>query len=112
MMDLQKLTLGPFRYPAWFAFLVALVGRAFFRADFSKVRPVQVVQQMDQPIFFIHGEDDSVISSEETVEMHTVSDNREDRVWIVPGAEHVNIYHRRPEEYIRRVSAFFRRHIV
>ena len=112
MVDLRKLSLGPFRYPAWFAYLVALVGRAFFKADFSRVRPVKAVQQVDQPVLFIHGEEDSVIPVEETEELHSVSDNPEDRIWIVPGAEHVKVYHRYPEEYIRRVSSFFHRHIT
>ena len=80
--------------------------------DFSKVRPVQVVEGISQPIFFIHGEDDPVISADETVELHIISDNREDRVWIVPGAEHVNVYRRMPEAYVNRVSQFFRRHIM
>ena len=111
LMDLRKLSVGPLRLPSWFAFFVVLAGRALFRADFSKVRPVQVVEQMDQPIFFIHGEDDPVISADETRELHSVSDNREDRIWIVSGAEHVNVYRRRPEEYVRRVSQFFWGHI-
>ena len=111
LMDLRKLSLGPFRLPSWFAFFVLLTGRVFFQADFSKVRPVQAVQQMEQPILFIHGEDDPVIHPQETVELHNLSDNREDRIWIVPGAEHVNVYHSRPQEYVRRVSRFFHQHI-
>ena len=111
MMDLHKLYVGPFSLPSWFGHLVALTGRTFFKADFSKVRPVQVVERVSQPIFFIHGEDDDVISAEESVELHVVSDNEEDRVWIVPGAEHINVYRKIPETYARRVSRFFERHM-
>ncbi len=112
MMDLQELSVGPFRPPPCFALFVALAGRTFFGADFSRVRPVQVVEQVDQPIFFIHGENDAVVSAEETVELHGVSDNREDRIWIVPRAEHVNVYRKMPEAYVSRVSQFFNRHIT
>jgi fermentation-respiration switch protein FrsA (DUF1100 family) len=112
MMDLQNLYVGPFRLPSWFAIFVAFAGRILFKADFSKVRPAQVVEQVDQPIFFIHGEDDPVISAEETVELHTISDNPKDRIWIVPRAEHVNIYPKLPEEYVDRVSRFFQRYMI
>ena len=71
-----------------------------------------MVEQMGQPIFFIHGQDDPVIPAEETRELHITSDNREDRVWIVSGAEHVNVYRRMPEAYVDRVSQFFQRHIM
>jgi fermentation-respiration switch protein FrsA (DUF1100 family) len=112
MMDLQKYNIGPFQLPAWYTVIVAYVGRIFFRADFSKVRPAEIVDIIDQPIFFIHGEDDQVISHEETVELHELSDNLDDRIWIVPCAEHVNIYRKLTDIYVERVSGFFRRHIV
>jgi fermentation-respiration switch protein FrsA (DUF1100 family) len=70
-----------------------------------------VVEQIDQPVFFIHGEDDPVIPVDETIELYSISDNPQDRIWIVPSAEHVNIYRKMPEEYVERVSRFFRRHI-
>jgi pimeloyl-ACP methyl ester carboxylesterase len=111
MMDLRRLYIGSFRLPAWFANFVALAGRVFFNADFGKVRPAQVVGEISQPIFFIHGQDDLVVPVEESRELHIISDNQEDRIWIVPGAEHVNVYRKMPKEYVARVSAFFQRHI-
>jgi fermentation-respiration switch protein FrsA (DUF1100 family) len=112
MMDLQNLYIGPFRLPSWFAIFVAFAGRIFFKTDFSRVRPAQVVDQIEQPIFFIHGEDDPVISSEETSTLYAISDNPEDRIWIVPNAEHVNVYRKMPQAYVSRVSQFFHRHIT
>ena len=112
MMDLQNLHIGSFHLPSWFATFVAFAGRVFFKADFSKVRPAQVVEQVNQPILFIHGEDDSVVSAEETMELHDISDNPKDRIWIVPSAEHVNVYRKMPEAYVNRVSQFFQRHII
>ena len=112
MMDLQNLYIGPFRLPSWFAIFVAFAARIFFKTDFSNVRPAQVVDQIEQPIFFIHGEDDAVISSEETSTLYAISDNPEDRIWIVPNAEHVNVYRKMPQAYVSRVSQFFHRHII
>ena len=112
MMDLRRLSLGPFHLPCWFAIFVVLTGRHIFSADFRNVRPAQVVKGVSQPIFFIHGEDDSVISAKETVQLHTISDNQDDRIWIVPGAEHVNAYRKMPQPYVGRVSAFFQRHML
>lgn len=111
MMDLRRLYIGPFRLPAWFAYFVALAGRVFFNADFGKVRPALVVGEISQPIFFIHGQNDSVVPVKESRELYSISDNQEDRIWIVPGAEHINIYRKMPEAYVGRVSAFFQRHI-
>jgi fermentation-respiration switch protein FrsA (DUF1100 family) len=111
MMDLQNLYVGPFRLPSWFAIFVAFAGRIFFEADFSKVRPAQVVEQVEQPIFFIHGEADPVIPVGETRELYGISDNRKDRIWIVPRAEHVNCYRKMPGVYVDRVSQFFQWYI-
>ena len=112
LMDLSKLSIGPVHLPSWFGVLVALAGRSLFEADFGNVRPAQVVEGIEQPIFFIHGENDPIISVQESQELHAISANEEDRVWIVEGAEHVNVYRKRPEEYISRVASFFRRHIA
>jgi fermentation-respiration switch protein FrsA (DUF1100 family) len=112
MLDLQNLRIGSFRLPSWFAIFVVFVGRTFFKADFSKVRPAQVVKHVDKPIFFIHGEDDKVVSAEETVALHSISDNPEDRIWIVPRVEHVNVYRKMPKTYVSRISQFFKRYII
>ena len=111
MTELDRLYLGPIPLPSWTAIFVVLAGRLLFKADFHKARPVQVVDQVRQPVFFIHGENDPVIPAEESRVLFEVSDNQEDRIWIVPGADHVNVYRRRPAEYVNRVSSFFHRHI-
>jgi fermentation-respiration switch protein FrsA (DUF1100 family) len=112
IVDPNHLSIGTIPLPWWIAHFVVLAGRVLFRADFSKVRPAQVVEEIEQPIFFIHGEDDPVISVEETMELHALSNNEEDRIWIVPGAEHVNVYQKNPEAYVGRVFRFFQRHMA
>ena len=111
IVDPKQMFIGPIALPMWIAHFVAFAGRVLFRADFSNVRPAHVVEEVEQPIFFIHGENDPVISAEETMELHALSDNEEDRIWIVPDAEHVNVYRKYPDAYVERVSRFFRRYI-
>ncbi len=110
-VDLAHLKIGPIKLPLWTSGLVVLAGRLLFRSDFERVRPALVIEQVEQPIFFIHGADDPVISVDETITLHTMSDNPDDRIWIVPGAEHVNTYPTMPATYAYRVGRFFRRHI-
>lgn len=110
-VDPGHLFVGPIGLPWWIATFVVLAGRVLFHANFNRVRPAHVVGKMDQPILFIHGEDDPVISSKETLEMHRISNNAADRVWIVPGAEHINVYRKNADAYVRRVSRFFQRHM-
>ena len=111
IVDPKQMFIGPIALPMWIAHFVAFAGRVLFRADFSNVRPAHVVEEVEQPIFFIHGENDPVISAEETMELHALSDNEEDRIWIVPDAEHVNVYRKNPGAYVDRVSRFFKRHM-
>ena len=43
--------------------------------------------------------------------MHRVSNNPEDRIWLAPDAEHVNVYRKNRTAYVNRVTAFFTKHI-
>jgi pimeloyl-ACP methyl ester carboxylesterase len=110
-VELKQVPFWRFYLPAWFAFPIALMGRMFFGADFSKVRPIKVVSKIPRPIFFIHGQQDPVISFQETQELYKASGNPEDRIWIVANTGHVASYRRQPEEYAAKVASFFRRHI-
>ena len=102
---------GVIMHKAMSGIFVVIAGHTFFQTDFRRVRPVEVVDQVRQPIFFIHGQDDPVVPAEESVLLHDVSDNPEDKIWIVPNAEHVNIYSKMPDEYVKRVTQFFERNI-
>ena len=64
-----------------------------------------------QRVLFIHGADDTVIPPAETIELYQAAGNPDNLVWIVPGAGHVKAYRHRPDEYVRRVTAFFQRYI-
>ena len=48
----------------------------------------------------------------ETIEVHRISNKIEDRVWIVPGAAHINGYSTNTDAYFRRASEVFERHMT
>ena len=77
----------------------------------SRGVPVEVIDQISQPIFFIHGREDPVISAEETDTLHRIFNNPEDRIWLAPGVEHVNVYRKNRTTYVSRVAAFFATHM-
>lgn len=112
LRDLERLSLWGMELPRWFMFPVIWVGRAFFKVNFANVRPLQDVHTIaPRPILFIHGANDTVIPPEETIELYRVSGNAATRLWIAQGAGHVKAYLRHPEEYVLRVTSFFRRYI-
>lgn len=109
---LKRVPFYRFYLPSWFAFPIILVGRIFFGADFSKVRPIKEVGKIaPRPIFFIHGANDHVISPNETEELHQASNNPKNPLWIVPGAWHARSYDLTRNEYVQKVDDFFQPHL-
>jgi len=111
MVDLRQVPILWFHLPSWFAFTIAMAGRIFFEADFSKVRPAKVVENISQPIFFIHGEHDPVIAYSESAELHRLSNNPQDQLWLAPETGHIAAYRRQPGEYVARVTSFLEKHL-
>jgi hypothetical protein len=60
----------------------------------------------------LHWEGASLPSQGDSEALHQTSNNPEDRIWLVPGSEHVNTYRRNRAAYVRRVAAFFEEHIA
>ncbi|MBM3943506.1 MAG: alpha/beta fold hydrolase [SAR202 cluster bacterium] len=99
--------------PSWFVVPIVLAGKWLVGADFSKVRPVKVVASIaPRPIFFIHGANDRVVPVEETVELHKAANNPDNPLWIIPNSGHIRSYARQSQEYVARVTEFFRQHLA
>jgi fermentation-respiration switch protein FrsA (DUF1100 family) len=112
LRDLERLSLHGVVLPRWFIGPIVIVGRLWFRTNVANVRPVMAVPHIaPRPVLFIHGAEDTVIPPGETLELYHAASNRENIVWIVPGAGHVKAYLRRRAEYVARVADFFQRHI-
>ncbi len=113
MEDLRGFPILGFALPGWFALVIVLAGRLFFGMDLAKVRPIKSVRGVaPRPIFFIHGENDRVVSPIEAQQLYEASGNKDNIAWIVPGAGHVRSYARAGKEYSTRVADFFEHYMI
>lgn len=79
-----------------------------YGVDFNAVKPVENVPELaPRPILFIHGEEDDFTPLDHAYRLYEASQNPDDTLWIVPGADHVKAYVTSPAEYIDKVIAFF-----
>lgn len=79
-----------------------------FGVDFNAVKPVDSVSGISpRPVFFIHGAEDTFIPLDNVHRLYEASGNPENRLWIVPGADHVQAYNTNPDEYIDKITSFF-----
>jgi pimeloyl-ACP methyl ester carboxylesterase len=65
------------------------------------------VSKIQCPIFFIHEQDDDLVSTGDDVALSKASDNPTNILWQVNNTPHVSAYQNYPEEYITKVSDFF-----
>jgi pimeloyl-ACP methyl ester carboxylesterase len=90
---------------AFFTPGVFLMSRIFY--DFELVNAQDVVADISCPIFFIHEENDELISLEEMQRLFELATNPANQFWEVSDAEHSQSYKTHPAEYIERVDGFF-----
>jgi hypothetical protein len=64
-----------------------------------------------RPLLFIHGEKDSYIPFDQTVELFEMA-RRPKHLWIVPGAKHNQSVVTQPQRYADRTVAFFDRYLA
>jgi pimeloyl-ACP methyl ester carboxylesterase len=84
---------------------VFVISHIFY--DFELVNAQDVVADISYPTFFIHEENDELISREEMEYLFELSTNPANQFWEVPDAEHSQSYKTHPEEYIEKVGDFF-----
>ncbi|MEM9177590.1 MAG: alpha/beta fold hydrolase [Myxococcota bacterium] len=69
--------------------------------------PIDVVGRIaPRPLLILHGDADSVIDAPQSERLFAAAGAPKD-LWIAPGADHTQVYDVHPEEYARRVLAFF-----
>lgn len=81
-----------------------LMSRLFY--DFELVNAQEVIADVDCPIFFIHEENDELISLAEMQRLFGLATNPANDFWEVPDAEHSQSYKTHPTEFIERVDGF------
>jgi fermentation-respiration switch protein FrsA (DUF1100 family) len=87
---------------------IRLAARLRDRIDLLAARPVAAVERVpERPILFIHGAEDDYVPPANAEALLAASANPASALWLVPGARHAETYYRAPDEYVRRVAAFF-----
>ncbi|MGD1039792.1 MAG: alpha/beta hydrolase [Dehalococcoidales bacterium] len=69
--------------------------------------PINVVPEINCPVFFIHEQDDNLTTTQETDELFAAAKNPADEFWEIPGALHSEGYKADPVDYVNKVNAFF-----
>lgn len=96
----------PDRIAAWLARLTLLIGSLRVGYQIYRANPVEVADQVRGPVLFIHGEADPFVSTDE-IESLVGRIKGPVEVWRVAGAGHRQAYEKHPDEYNRRVVAWF-----
>ncbi len=85
---------------------VQLAATVFY--GYQPVNPIDIVGKVNCPIFFIHEENDDLVSTGDDVRLTDTSGNPTNAFWQVEDATHAEAYQTHPDEYVTRVDAFFR----
>jgi fermentation-respiration switch protein FrsA (DUF1100 family) len=88
-------------------FMPGVVLAAKIIYSYEALNPIDVVSEVTCPIFFIHEENDELVSLEDNSQLFRASDNPANVLWEVSGVEHGQAYKTYPSQYIERVDEFF-----
>ena len=96
-----------FVYPA-----VVLASKLLRGFDPEGIRPGEAATHLgNRHIFIIHGDKDTTIPLSEAEQLREAAGPNATEFWVVPGAGHTGNFDAQPEEYLRRVNAFFDREL-
>ena len=92
-------------------FVLWLAGRRV-GGDLEESDPLRWVDKIaPRALFIIHGGQDRYVSTDDVRRLYDKAGEPKD-LWIVPEAEHRQVDELHPEEYQKRVLAFFKRYLV
>ncbi len=90
------------------AFLPGVQLAAMVFYGYQPVNPVDVIDKVHCPIFFIHEEDDDLVSTLDNVELENKTDDHSASIfWQVEDTAHSQAYQTHPVEYVKRLDSFF-----
>jgi uncharacterized protein len=91
---------------------LTLSGRFLLNFDPADIKPESVFGKLgDRKVFLIHGDRDSTVPVEETLEIQKAGGSHIASTWILPGVEHAAAFQAKPTEYFRWVVGFFDREL-
>lgn len=100
--------LPAFPYPP----LVVWFGEREAGLKISQVSPLDAVSTISpRPILLVHGEGDTVVPVENAYRMYAAAGEPKD-LYIVPHGGHTGFLQSQPQEYPRRIRAFFDRYLL
>jgi fermentation-respiration switch protein FrsA (DUF1100 family) len=93
-------------------FTPALTVQLSIRAGVSAqdLRPIAAIQRLSCPILIASGSIDRDTTLPQTLRIFAAA-NPPKELWVVEGADHVDLYHYSPEAYEARIAAFLARHL-
>ena len=102
---------APGRWLVPFGWVSVLIGELLAGGRLRQVRPVDHVGRISpRPLLFIHGENDSYIPHEQPRELYEAAGEPKE-IWMATGSDHAVARLDYPDEYMRRVLAFFDRYL-
>lgn len=101
-------TYGTFLPP----FLVDIIARAiYFQVNcYEYCNAIDVIQNVTQPLFLIHGEEDIMIPPHHSRSLFQNANEPKD-FWLVQGAKHSKIWNIQREEYKKRLKEFIDKYL-
>ncbi len=89
---------------------VQLAATVFY--GYQPVNPIDVIDEVRCPIFFIHEENDDLVSTLDNIELENKTDHSASTIWQVAHTAHSQAYQTHPVEYITRLDSFFQSALI
>ena len=89
-----------------------VIKRSEYLAGFkaNEVAPIEAVKNIHVPIFLLHGTEDNLIKYDYSEKVYAVA-NPPKELWLIRGARHNDMMQVGGEEYTRRITTFFEKHL-
>lgn len=99
--------------PAFLLPGIYTVGRIWYGFDIDQAKPVNTLPAVTgRHIFLIHGTEDKDILPEHFYMLQKAGGSNIAETWVAQGAKHVSTYEVYPEEYMQRVTTFFKQNLA
>lgn len=73
---------------------------------FQELNLTHKIQDLEKPVFFIHGQKDQIISPANSKLLHSLAPGPQE-IWLVPGTGHTEAFSHNPELFKERILDFF-----
>ena len=87
--------------------LIRLSGRLFGGFDVDEYSPIEAMEGYSLPIIFFHGDDDSFVPKEMSIENFEACASKYKELVLIEGADHGLAYITNPTKYVIRLKDFF-----